>query len=106
MDNPFEAIEVRLSNIEHLLLALKHAPKQQAELPDIIGIKEASILLGLTVDTIYGKVHDRTIPFIKQKQTKKLYFSRKKLRTWLEEGEQPTISEIKEQAKKSLQKNN
>jgi hypothetical protein len=33
MNNPFEIIEARLTNIENLLLDIKHAPKDQAIQP-------------------------------------------------------------------------
>jgi len=48
--NPFEAIDQRLSNIENLLLDIKHNPKEETEkiysvkqLADYAGVSELSI---------------------------------------------------------------
>lgn len=103
MNNPFETIDARLSNIENLLLDLKHTPRNTDNHyePDLIGIKETSLLLGLTVPTLYTKVHHRTIPFRKVKGMKKLFFSRRELLDWVQDGRKPTQNEISFQAKKN-----
>ena len=79
----------------------QHSPQ---ELPDLLDIKGAGELLGMTIDGIYGRVHDKTIPVIKKEGVKKLYFSRKALLEWLNEGNQQTNVEIRKQVKKSLEK--
>lgn len=101
---------IRLNELETLIQnsvrkVLNERQKQSSkELHDLIGIKEMSQFLGISIAGIYGKVHDRTIPFIKRTGVKKLYFSREAILKWLNEGKQDTRSEIKEQAKKSLEK--
>lgn len=106
MQNPFEEISERLSRIERCLMEIKSSSltSKEKEEPDIIGIKQTSLLLGYSVQTIYKKVYLREIPFIKKDGVKPLFFSRKRLLEWVKEGEQPTKEEIKKQATKSLEK--
>ena len=105
MNNPFETIDARLSNIENLLLDLKHyAPTQQAQAepqPDLIGIKEAASLLGWKVATIYTKSSKRTLPFpcMKKSGMKQLFFSRAKILSYRNSmGLRKSKKEIKEEA--------
>ncbi|MBI4931842.1 MAG: helix-turn-helix domain-containing protein [Bacteroidetes bacterium] len=103
IDNPFAVLDRRLNRIENLLLDLKHSPKETSNHhdPDLLDIKGASHLLGISIDGIYGKIHDKTIPHIKRKGVKKIYFSRAALLSWLNEGEQKTRKQIKEEAKEA-----
>jgi len=104
MNNPFESIDNRLSNIECLLLDIKHSDQSfnsanvEEDLP--ITISEASALTRLAVPTIYGLVHKRKIP--SYRRGKRLYFLKSELLTWIKSGRQPTIQEIKEDAQSSL----
>lgn len=86
-----EAIEELLSAIERIEGKLDYSG---AYLKDLISIREASELLNLSVATIYGKVCRRAIPVYKK--GKKLYFSRKKLEAWIEEGVQLSDTELRE----------
>lgn len=85
MQNPFEIIASRLSNIEELLLDIKHGsllPTQQQ--PDTDrweqGVKIAVEETGLKAQTIYQKIN--TIPH--RKLHGKLYFNRVQLRAYIE----------------------
>ena len=55
-------------------------------------INEASILLKLSVATIYSKVSKNEIPV--NKQGKRLYFYRTELLDWIKSGRIKTIAEI------------
>ncbi|HEX7414178.1 MAG TPA: helix-turn-helix domain-containing protein [Bacteroidia bacterium] len=80
MNNPFETIDARLSNIENLLLDLKHTskdPEGQPEADKLLTIKEAGAFLHLSVPTLYGYVSRAAIPV--SKQGKRLYFSKQEL---------------------------
>lgn len=55
------------------------------EPPDIIGIKEAAILTGYTVKSIYDMVYKGTIPHLPKNGRNQLRFSRKALIMWLSE---------------------
>ena len=94
MNNPFEVIEARLSNIENLILDLKHKPQkvEPTNQPEILTVKELSKFLNLQRSTIYGYVHNRKIPFIKR--GKVLYFEKSKILDWLRTYRQKTADEI------------
>lgn len=102
MNNPFETINARLSNIENILLDLKHSESgsNQNEADQLLTIKEAAKILHLTVPTIYGFVSRSEIPY--SKKSKRLYFSKQQLLDWIMQGRKKTISEINSSANISL----
>lgn len=71
--------------------ALSKDPKIEKE-DKPLHIKQAAEYLGLTVPTIYGLIHRKTIPV--SKIGRHLYFSKKELNAWLQTGRKLTISEI------------
>jgi excisionase family DNA binding protein len=98
MNNPFETIEARLSNIETLLLDIKHQPKwdESEKLQEkLLSVQEAAEFLHLSVPTIYSKVSRGELPVMKR--SKRLYFSRNELLKYVKEGRKKTIDEIEEQ---------
>ncbi len=96
MNNPFETIEIRLSNIECLLLDLKHSGKSvvpaNPEDEQPITISEAAALTNLAVATLYGLTHRRKIP--SYRQGKRLYFLKSELLAWIKSGRRATIQEM------------
>ena len=105
MNNPFETIDARLSNIENLLLDLKHTPKETGNLPEsdqFLTIQQAGEMLCLSVPTLYGLVHDAKIPV--SKKGKRLYFSKHELTEWIKTGRKKTVSEISLEADNYLRK--
>jgi len=95
MNNPFEIIDARLSNIETLLLDLKHSSitiNNQTDTKTLLTIQDAATLLHLSVPTLYGYVSKSIIPV--SKQGKRLYFSKEELTDWVKAGRKKTISEI------------
>ena len=103
MNNPFEAIESRLSSIENLILDLKHQPKPTNfdQLPESpIFIQEAAQVLGVTVPTMYSKVSKGELPVTKR--GKRLYFFRSELLKYLKEGRKKSNAEIEEEAETYL----
>ncbi len=60
MNNPFKAIDDRLSNIETLLLDIKHEPKENQS-NKRYSIKEASDILGVIPLTIRNHIKNGTI---------------------------------------------
>ena len=83
MNNPFETIDARLSNIENLLLDLKHAPKPTEDLPDRITIDEVCKITGLRKPTIYKMTSTGEIPCFRIGQGR-LVFSRSELKKWMD----------------------
>lgn len=65
-------------------------------------IQEAADLLNLSVQTLYGYVSKRQIPF--SKPGKRLFFNRAELLLWVKEGRQKTTKEIEAEAHNSLTK--
>jgi hypothetical protein len=64
MNNPFETIDARLSNIENLLLDLKHSSNGHfpTEVEELLTVKQAADFLSLSVQTIYGAIHRKQSP--------------------------------------------
>lgn len=103
MNNPFEAIEERLRNIEALLLEIKSAPANTNPTEDKpLTIIEAAALLHLTVPTIYGLVHSGDIPHFKIK--KRLYFFQNELLDYIKSGKRKTSIELDAEADTFLSK--
>jgi len=97
--NPFQSIEERLSNIENLILDLKHQPNPvESTTPQdqLLTIQEAAEFLSLTVATLYSKVSKFELPFMKR--SKRLYFSRTELLDYLKQGRKKTTTEIETEA--------
>lgn len=101
MTNPFELIEAKLSNIETLLLDIKHQSQdtqQPATVPQdqLFTIQQAAAFLGLTVATMYTKVSKAELPVMKR--GKRLYFSQTELTEYLKTGRKQTYAEVTAQA--------
>jgi len=75
-----------------------HSPvaKSSNQENDVIDIREASLYLGLAIPTIYAKVSERIIPH--SKVGKKLFFSRKDLLAWIQNGRRKTVSDLETEA--------
>ncbi len=101
MNNPFESIESRLSNIESLLLDIKHPPFQETKNSEkLLTVKEAAEFLNLTVPTIYTKTSKGELPFMKR--GKRLYFSSTELTDYIKKGRIKTNLELEAEADKYL----
>jgi hypothetical protein len=107
MNNPFEIIEARLSNIETLLLDIKHAPRDSDNQSDPDKWLNLDELISYLPDkpakaTIYGKVHSKMIPYCKQ--GKSLIFRKSEIDEWLNRGRIKTVAEISEEASHYLRR--
>lgn len=103
MNNPFEVIESRLSNIESLILDIKHKPSLTSENQNsdkLLTVEEAADFLNLTKPTIYSKVSKGELPYMKK--GKRLYFSKDELLDYIKSGRKETKSEILEKADRYL----
>ena len=106
MSNPFEVLETRLSNIENLLLDLKHKPEKaehKTQPEQLLTIQQASEFLNLSVHTIYSKVSKNELPYMKR--SKRLYFSRTELLDYLKQGRKKSNAEIEQEAEAYLLNN-
>lgn len=102
MNNPFEVIDRRLSNIEEMLLDIKHKPSYQKEdeQEDLLTVPQAAKFLTLSVGTVYGLVSSRTIPFMKK--GKRVYFLKSELMEYLKSGRGKSLAELSELAEKHV----
>ncbi len=102
MTNPFDVIDARLTNIENLLLDIKHDPKPP-ELPDRMDVEDLCRDFGFSKAFVYRE----TSTGLKQMPCKRfgnrLVFSRKQILAWMAER---TICKQapSETVKKTLQK--
>ena len=105
MENPFEIINQRLERIEQLLdkLISQNINESKSNDNKPMSAKELGLYLNLSVYTIYGLVHKRSIPYIKK--GKRLYFQKKVIDEWLESSSQLTREELEEKANEYLLKN-
>ncbi|MEI2695476.1 MAG: helix-turn-helix domain-containing protein [Saprospiraceae bacterium] len=90
----------KLNNIERLLL--QKTPISIKEADKILNIQQAAEMLNLTVQTIYGLVHDSKIPV--SKKGRRLYFSKQELLAWIKSGRRKTHEEISVEAENCLKK--
>lgn len=94
IENPFQLLVEKLNHIEEVLQELRmqiQAPQETPE-SDLLSIVQASELLGIAKNTIYGLSSESKIPVIKK--GKRLYFSKKELLEWLRSGRRATLEEI------------
>ncbi len=99
MNNPFEVIEARLSNLENLILDLKYHSSgigNQSDPDQLMNVKEAATFLNLTPYTLYGMVSRGEVPV--NKKAKKLMFLKSELMEWVKSGRKKTSSEIEAEA--------
>jgi len=106
MKNPFEILDNRLSNIENLLLDIKHKPKVESKHdPDNpLSIKDVAELTGLSVATLYGYCQRKEIPY--HKTGNRLRFFKTEIITWIKTGRVKTVSEIEADADSYLSNKN
>jgi excisionase family DNA binding protein len=95
MTNPFETIDARLSNIENLLLDLKHF--RNGNTPESDQWLDLNGLCNYHPDkpakpTVYAYVQNRTIPFYRK--GKKLFFLKSEIDAWLKSSRRKTSVEI------------
>ena len=85
MNNPFESINSRLSNLESLALeALNCLRTTATPAPEVGGIELAQQVTRLSKPRIYALVSARELPH--SKRGNKLYFNRADLLAWVSAG--------------------
>jgi excisionase family DNA binding protein len=105
MNNPFETIDSRLSNIENLLLDIKHSNEGKSNSPDtdeFLTVQETAKFLSLSAPSIYRLISKGKLPVMKR--AKRCYFSKLDLINYLKQGRKKTLSEIENEAECYLSK--
>jgi len=109
MDNYFQNLETRLTNIERLLLDLKHETlpnvvlqldKPEKKIVDLAGLRKVRPEIGC-ISTIYKKTSKGEIPH--SKNGKKLFFHLDDIDKWLLENKVKTSAEILAETETYLQ---
>jgi excisionase family DNA binding protein len=99
MSNPFEVIDARLSNIETILLDLKHTPREQVDhsgKDELLTVQDAAKFLSLSVPTVYALISKGELPVMKR--SKRCYFSKAELIAYLRQGRKRTLTETATEA--------
>ena len=92
--DPFEVIDKRLSNIELMLLDLKHNPNNN-EIPKFFGIDVCEEITGIAKATIYRNTSKNLMPHYRRDG--KLLFSREEIYAWMTEKKVKTrIEQLEE----------
>lgn len=90
------------SKVEHLLQT--HSETEQKENNNnediLLTIDQTVTFLGLAKSTLYSKVCRREIPHIKRGN--RLYFSKKDLTEWLQDGQRPMMKDITHAAMQAM----
>ncbi len=87
-------IRIKLDRLENMLLDLLDQRPEQAD--KLLSIDEAAKFLNSSKSTLYRKVMDREIPVMKR--MRRLYFSSKELREYVQAGRKKTRDEIEREA--------
>lgn len=103
--NPFAVIDTRLSNIENLLLDIKHSPQTLTQEKQTNAWFTLTELCEYHPDkptkaTVYGWVNAGTIPV--HKGGKKLRFLKSEIDEWLKQGRKKTRYEAANEAEHYL----
>ena len=85
----------------HLLLDA-HGGGTNTGQHDLLSTQQACQLLHLSKSSLYGLVHRKAIPYMKQ--GKRLFFSQKELMAWMATKRQATHEELEAKAATYLQK--
>ena len=99
MNNPFEIIDARLSNIESLLLAIKHNSQEPIliqEKDELLTVQDAAHFLSLSVPTIYCLISKGELPVMKR--SKRCYFTKRDLLHYVRQGRKKTLAESEKEA--------
>ena len=104
MTNPFDVIESRLSNIENLLLDIKHPVHQENQGNPKFNVDETAEYLGVTTPTVYSKNSRGELPGCKAPGSKRLFFFKSDLDAYLRQGRKKTNAEIEAEASEFLVK--
>jgi excisionase family DNA binding protein len=99
MSNPFEVIDARLSNIETILLDLKHTPREQVDhsgKDELLTVQDTAKFLSLSVPTVYSLISKGELPVMKR--SKRCYFSKAELIAYLRQGRKRTLTETATEA--------
>ena len=88
----------KMERMESMLLDKSNQPENDK----MLTIAEAAAEVKLSVKTLYGYVSRRQIPFSKPPNSKRLWFSRQDLISWMKEGRKKTMEQISAEANSAI----
>jgi predicted DNA-binding transcriptional regulator AlpA len=102
-ENPFDRINIELSELKSMLKVLLDRQVKVTEKSDLVDLKEACEILNLSASSIYKRTAKNAIPIIKREGSNKLMFSRLELEKWLKGSQTPpAVSIVDEYLHKNL----
>src|SRR4030095_17025619 len=95
----FANLALEVSEIKQLLLSRSNEVTNQST-DQLLTVHETAEFLSLAVPTVYSMVSRRELPVMKR--SKRLYFSRSELMSYLKQGHKKTLKESVQEAKDFL----
>lgn len=97
MENPFISIIDRLEDLDVKLSRLLQTQEAHGlyKSDELMNINEVAKFLDESVQSIYSRTSQRTIPFYKK--GKKLLFKKNEILNWLDNKKKKTVSELMEE---------
>ena len=94
MENPFATIVERLDDLDYKLSKLLRSQEAHGlyKSDELMNINELAEFIDESVQSIYSRTSQRTIPFYKK--GKKLLFKKSEILDWLETRKKKTVSEL------------
>jgi excisionase family DNA binding protein len=94
MENPFATIVERLDDLDYKLSKLLRSQEAHGlyKSDELMNISELAEFIDESVQSIYARTSQRTIPFYKK--GKKLLFKKSEILDWLETRKKKTVSEL------------
>lgn len=85
-----EVVRNEVPQIIQKELSSQEGIKNKEDRKELLTIKEAAQLTGYAVQTLYGFVCNRKIPFVKRPGSKFLRFKKSELIQWMSQNNKPT----------------
>jgi excisionase family DNA binding protein len=90
----FQQFADRLTRLEKLISENFATSNHASDSDQLLTVEQAAEFLHLSVPTLYAKVCKRAIPHMKR--SKRLYFSKQELKSYLNDGRNLTANQCKE----------
>ena len=87
------------NSVRKVLSEINSSPSGSTK-DELLTVDEVAELLSVSNPTVYGYVHEKSIPYMKRRG--RLYFSKKEILTWITSSRRMTRDEIREAAADSL----
>ncbi|WP_131537430.1 helix-turn-helix domain-containing protein [Pedobacter nototheniae] len=92
-----EVIRQLFEKVERIELMIEQLAPDITDEDELLNIKEAAEYLKVSVPSIYAKVSRLEIPV--RKPGKRLYFSKRELRDWVDQSRRKTAGELSKELK-------